>query len=150
MARINFFNIGATAASILGLGSVTLEAHSRGKLEAKKGQGKASSNKYVRDAIGASKLNSPSEKHAAIKDFIANGDITDKFHEIGGTIGGYFSGIGKTLWNNIFTTAFALMTLTVKSKMAKTIGLIGMGLSILFDTIVNGTSLFERKDYLDK
>lgn len=150
MAKINLFNIGATAASVLGLGSVVLDAHSRGKLEARKGQGKATSDKYVRDAIGASKLNNVSEKDAVTKDFIANGDITDKFQEFGGMIGGYFSGVGKTIWNNIFTTAFALTVLAAKSKIVKTCGLIGMGVSILIGTIVNGTSLFERKDYLDK
>lgn len=150
MAKINLFNIGTTAASVLGLGSIAIDAHSRGKLEARKGQGKATSDKYVRDMIGASKLNDVSEKHAAIKDFIADGNVTDKFHEFGGAVGGYFSGVGKTLWNNIFTTAFGLTALAAKSKIVKTGALIGMGISMVIDTIVNGTSLFDRKDYLDK
>ena len=147
---MNAFNIATKAASALGLASVAIEAHDMGKRAARRGGAKASADKFVRDEIGASKLNTDSLKHAQTKEFFANGDVTDKFHEFFGTMGGYVSGFTKGVWNNIFTVAFGAVGLAAKSKNVKTASLIGMGASILIDTLFNGTSLFERKDYLDK
>ncbi len=148
MATIS--GIATKAASTLGLASVVIEAHSMGKRRSKNCGAQASADKFVRDEIGASKLNYPSAKHAATKKFFADNDFTDKLYEIGGRIGGYFSGIGECIKNNIFTVGFGTMGLIAKSKTAKTIALVGMAASLIFDTIVNGTSIFERKDYLDK
>lgn len=147
---MNAFNVATKAASALGLASIVIEGHDMAKRTARRSGAKASADKFVRDEIGASKLNHDSAKHSNSKEFFANGDITDKFHEVFGTIGGYISGFAKCAWNNIFTVAFGAVGLIAKSKGVKSAALIGMGLSILTDTIINGTSLFERKDYLDK
>lgn len=141
--------IGTKTASALGLASVIIEAHDMGKRGVRKGKAQASADKFVRDQIGASKLNTDSDKHNAIKEFTEHADISDKFVEFGGMAGGYLSGFAKCLKNNIFTVGFGTLCMFAKSKAIRTIALIGMGASILFDTITNATSLFERKDYLD-
>lgn len=147
---MNTFNAATKIASALGLASVAIEGHDMAKRTARRSGAKASTDKFLRDEIGASKLNHESIKHSASKDFFADGNVTDKFHEVFGTIGGYISGFAKCAWNNIFTIAFGAVGLIAKSKPVKTTALLGMGLSILVDTLFNGTSLFERKDYLDK
>jgi len=147
---MNLFNVATKAASGLAIASVVIEGHDIGKRASKRGMAQASADKFVSDEIGASKLNCDSPKHSVIKDFIKNFDFTDRLCEIGGSIGGYFSGLGKCFKNNIFTVAFASLGLIAKSKPAKVVALAGMACSILFDTIINATSLFDRKDYLDK
>lgn len=141
--------LGTKTASALGLASVIIEAHDMGKREARKGKAQASADKFVRDEISASKLNTDSSKHNEIKKFTEHADVSDKFVEFGGLVGGYLSGIAKCVKNNCFTLGFGTMGMFAKSKAMRTIALIGMGASILFDTITNATSLFERKDYLD-
>ncbi len=147
---MNTLGIGTKIASALGMSAIALEAHSNGKRVSKNSGATARTDKFVRDSIGASKLEYVSSRHNATKSFIANADISDRILEFGGKIRGYVSGFGKTVWNNIFTVAFGAVGLTAKSKPAKIIALIGLGLSLGIDTILNGTNLFERKDYLDK
>ena len=141
--------LGTKAASALGLASVIIEAHDMGKKSAHKGKAQASADKFVRDQIGASKLNIDSEKHNQIKEFTEHADIDDKFIEAGGFIGGYLSGFARCIKNNIMTVGFGTLGMFAKSKAMRTIALIGMGASILFDTLINATSLFEKKNYLD-
>ena len=148
MATIS--GIATKTASVLGLASIAIEAHDLGKRHSRNCGARASADKFVRDEIGASKLNYPSAKHAASKKFFANCDFTDKLFEIGGRVGGYFLGIGECIKNNIFTVAFSAMGLIAKTKPTKIIALIGMAASLIFDTVLNGTSIFEKKDYLDK
>lgn len=147
---MTMFSIGTKAASALGITSIALEAHDIAKRNAKKSMAQASADKFVSDQIGAMKLNDDSAKHGAIKKFFQNLDITDRFLEVGGAVGGYLSGIGKCLKNNIFTVGFGALGLFAKSRPVQIIALAGMGISILFDTIVNATSMFEKTDYLDK
>ncbi len=146
---MTLYGFGTKTASCLGLASVLVEAHDMGKRSAKRGKAQASADKFVRDRIGASKLNTDSEKHSEIKEAIEHGDFTDKFSEIGGFIGGYLSGAGKCIKNNLPTVGFGALGLFTKSKAMRTIALLGMGISMLLDTIMNATNLFERKDYLD-
>jgi len=146
---MTIYGFGTKTASLLGIASVALEAHDMGKRSAQRGKAQASADKYVSDNIGASKLNTDSEKHNSIKKYLEHADFTDKLAEIGGFVGGYLSGVAKCLKNNCFTVGFGTIGLFAKSKAAQTIALIGMGASILFDTITNATSLFERKNYLD-
>ncbi len=146
---MTIYGFGTKTASALGLASVLVEAHDAGKRSARRGKSQASADKFVRDQIGASKLNTDSEKHNEIKEYIENGNITDKFSEITGYIGGYLSGAGKCIRNNCFTVGFGALGMFAKSKAVQTVALLGMGISILFDTIMNATNLFERKDYLD-
>lgn len=147
---MNLLGAGTKIASTLGIAAIALEAHDGGKRLSRKSGAQAQADKFVKDSIGASKLDYVSSRHDATKTFLANSDITDKALEIGGKIGGYFTGVAKSLWQNIFTLAFATVGLAAKSKPVRIVALAGMGLSLLTDTILHGTSLFERKDYLDK
>ncbi len=146
---MTIYGFGTKTASALGLASVLVEAHDMGKRNARKGKAQASADKFVRDQIGASKLNTDSQKHNEIKEYIEHVDFTDKLSEMGGFIGGYLSGAGQCIKDNCFTVGFGALGLFAKSKAMRTIALLGMGISMLFDTITNATNLFERKDYLD-
>lgn len=146
---MTLYGLGTKSASALGLASIALEAHDMGKRCARRGKAQASADKFVSDNIGASKLNTESSKHNEIKKYMEHADTTDKLSEIGGFIGGYLSGVANCLKNNCFTAGFGTIGLFAKSKAMQTIALIGMGASILFDTITNATNLFERKDYID-
>lgn len=147
---MNLFNAGTKIASTLGLASIVIEAHSMGKTASRKTAGQVSADKYVQDSIAASKMNTTSVKHNASKKFLEHSDMVDRIYTTGGKIGGYIKGFASCLWNNIFTVAFGTIALAAKSKTANAIALAGMGISMLYDFIVNGTNLFERKDYLDK
>ena len=144
------FNVGIKVASALAITATVLEAHDIAKRNSKRTMSQVSADKYVNDQIGSMKLNEDSAKHGAIKKFFQNLDTTDRIMEAGGAIGGYLSGAGKCIKNNILTIAFAALGLLAKSKPTQIIALAGMGISILFDTIVNATNLFEKTDYLDK
>ncbi len=147
---MTMFTVGAKAASALGVAAIAFEAHDIAKRNSRKSMAQASADKFVNDQINASKLNSDSARHGAIKKFLQNLDISDKFLEVGGAVGGYLSGIGKCLKNNIFTVGFGALGLLAKSRPIQAIALAGMGISILFDTIINATGIFEKSDYLDK
>ncbi len=147
---MTMFSVGTKIASTLGVASIALEAHDIAKRNSKKSMAQASADKFVSDQIGGMKLNEDSAKHGAIKKFFQNLDITDRFLEVGGAVGGYLSGAGKCLKNNIFTVGFGALGMFTKSKPVQVIALAGMGISILFDTIVNATNIFEKTDYLDK
>ncbi len=147
---MTMFSVGTKVASALGVASIALEAHDIAKRNATKSRAQASADKFVNDQIGAMKLNEDSAKHGAIKKFFQNLDITDRFLEVGGAVGGYLSGIGRCVKNNIFTVGFGALGLFAKNRVLQTIALAGMGISILFDTIVNATGMFEKSDYLDK
>lgn len=142
--------IGTKIASALGLASIVLEGHQLGKIASRKTSGEVSADKFIKDEIGASKSNTGSPRHAATKDFIANCDILDNLYTVGAKIGGYAKGFLSCCWNNIFTVAFGMLGISAKSRAGKTIALIGLGTSMLYDFIVNGTNIFERKDYLEK
>lgn len=147
---MTIYGFGTKTASVLGLASIAVEAHNMGKRSARKGMAQASADKFVSDSIGSSKLNTESEKHNEIKKYLEHADVSDRFVEIGGFAGGYLSGVSKCLKNNFLTAGFGTIGLFAKSKGMQTIALIGMGASILFDTITNATNLFEKKDYLDE
>lgn len=144
------FKVGTKVASALGITAIALEAHDIAKRNSKRTMSQVSADKYVSDQIGAMKLNEDSARHGAVKKFFQNLDITDRAMEVGGAVSGYLSGIGKCIKNNIFTVGFGALGLLAKSKPVQIIALAGMGISILFDTIVNATNLFEKTDYLDK
>jgi len=147
---MTMFSVGTKIASTLGIVSIALEAHDIARRNAKKSMAQASADKFVSDQINATKLNNDSAKHSAIKKFLQNADFSDRVLEVGGAVGGYLSGIGKCLKNNIFTAGFGMLGLFAKSRPMQAIALAGMGISILFDTIVNATGIFEKSDYLDK
>lgn len=146
----SILGIGTKIASALGLASIVLEGHQMGKIASRKTSGEASADKFIKDEIGASKSNTESPKHAATKDFIAKCDILDNLYTTGSKISGYAKGFLSCCWNNIFTVAFGMLGITAKSKVTRSIALIGLGASMLYDFIVNGTNIFERKDYLEK
>ena len=61
---------------------------------------------------------------------------------------GYLQGLGVGFANNWNTLGCALITFLSKKKPMKVAGVIGLGLSIAWNYIKNGTNLLEKTDYL--
>lgn len=143
------FRAATRIASALATTAIVLETHDLARKHAKRGFGQASADKFVRDQIGASKINCESSRYSEIKDFIKDADISDRFVEAGGGIAGYARGAFESLKRNAPTLGFAALGLIVRSRPMMTIALAGMGISMIFDTVMNASNIFERTDYLD-
>lgn len=144
------FNFIANAASILSVTSSAIEAGELGVRTAKQSARTAVAVKDIKDYTGDSMLNKSSEKHNAMKEIVRNGDFFTGIYKAGGAISGFGKGLWDGMKGNWLSTGFAAMTLACRNRTAKTIGLIGMTGSMLYDFIKNGTNLFTRKDIIEK
>jgi hypothetical protein len=61
---------------------------------------------------------------------------------------GYLYGLGVGLAHNWNTLGCAALTFLAKKRPLKVAGAIGVGLSVAWNFIKNGTNLLEHKDYL--
>lgn len=144
------FNFIANTASIMSIASSAIEAGELGARNASQAARTAVAIKDIKDYTGDSMLNKSSEKHNAMKEIVRNGDFFTGFYKAGGAISGFFKGLWDGMKGNFLSTGFAAMTLAFKNKTVKTVGLIGMAGSMLYDFVKNGTNLFTKKDIIEK
>ena len=153
------------ASAIIALGTVAYEAHNMGARKSSQNIKLGGAKDTIRDTIGASKLNYPSPLYNEVKKGIFNIKTPNPAKDaINGTTG-YFNGFMSGVSHNIPTIGFAALTLACKTKMKdvivngvtkqkinpaslKTIGVIGLGLSIVWNFLKYGTTMLDRKDYL--
>jgi len=145
------FNFIANAASVLALTSNAIDAGKNGLKNGSTSARNAVAIKDIRDYTGDSVLNKPSEKHNAMKEIVRSGDFTTGFYKAGSAITGFFKGVWDNMKGNWASTGFAALTLASgKNKNLKSIGVVGMTISLVYDFIKNGTNLFVRKDTIEK
>ena len=144
------FNFIANTASIMSIASSAIEAGELGARNASQAARTAVAIKDIKDYTGDSMLNKSSEKHNAMKEIVRNGDFFTGFYKAGGAISGFFKGFWEGMKGNFLSTVFAAMTLAFKNRTVKTIGLIVMAGSMLYDFVKIGTNLFTTKDIIEK
>ncbi len=144
------FNFIANTAAILAIGSNVIEAGEVGARRASKGAQTAVAVKDIKDYTGDSLLNKSSEKHNAMKKMVRKSDFLTGFHKIGGGITGFASGIVEGMKGNWLSTGFAALTLATRNRTVKTIGIVGTGVSMLWDFLKNGTNLFTKRNLIEK
>lgn len=144
------FNFIANTAAILAIGSNVIEAGEVGARRASKGAQTAVAVKDIKDYTGDSLLNKSSEKHNAMKEMVRKSDFLTGFHKIGGGITGFASGIVEGMKGNWLSTGFAALTLATRNRTVKTIGIVGTGVSMLWDFLKNGTNLFTKRNLIEK
>ncbi|MCD8025185.1 MAG: hypothetical protein LUE64_06585 [Candidatus Gastranaerophilales bacterium] len=143
------FNVVANTAAIASIISIGLEAGQMGARTASKSAKTAGAVKDIRDYTADSKLNKSSEKYNAMKEFTREHDFTYGLYKAGGAVTGFAKGVSKGLKGNIPTLGFSALTLLSKNKTIKTASIVGMGVSLAWDFIRNGTSLFRKKDQIE-
>lgn len=150
--------IAATAAAAMAGSACLYDVHKQGVRSATLTREKNYADDFIAQEIGSSKLNYPSAKHAAIKNWMLNFKFPHKFSEIVNTVGGYFKGAVKGIANNFAPLACSALTifLGANKKIAskhpnlQKYALFATGITTAWDFIKNGTNLFERTDYLKK
>ena len=171
---MNVHKILMNASAAIALGTVAYEAHKMGTRKSSANIKLGGAKDTIRDTIGASKLNYPSPVYNEVKKGIFNlktpNPAMDAVH---GTTG-YFNGFMGGAARHIPTLGFAALTLACKTKMKdvqvekmvkgvktmvtkqkvnlaslKTVGAVGLGLSVLWGFLKHGTNILERRDYLD-
>lgn len=148
---ISLGKIAATSVALMGAGSVLVESVQVGCNNAQKTAASALTDSFISDTISASKLNYESEKHSATKNFLRNTRMFDGFTKMYNGVGGFFAGFFDTAARNIPTLGFSALTLLAgKHKGLKIAGAIATGVSMLADFLANGTSIFEKNDYLKR
>lgn len=145
---IRAYKVLTNLAAGLATTSVLYEAHQIGKNYANANLIKGAGNDLVSDVMGYQRLNYPSEKYNKVKTetfkFKMGLGYKDIFHKGSG----YLQGVGVGLAHNWNTLGCALVTFLAKRKPLKIAGAIGVGLSIAWNFIKNGTNLLEKTDYL--
>jgi len=153
-------------AAIIALGTVAYEAHKMGARKSSENVKLGGAKDTVRDTIGASKLNYPSPVYNEVKKGIFNLKTPNPARDAVHGVSGYFNGFMSGATHHIPTLGFAALTLASKTKMKnvvkngvtkqkinlasmKVVGIVGLGLSILWNFLKHGSTIFERKDYLD-
>ena len=144
------FNFLTNTASVLAITSNAVEAGKMGLKNASQSARSASAIKDIKDYTGDSVLNKASEKHDAMKEIARSIDVKRPFNKTGGAVSGFCKGFWEGMKGNWLSTGFAAMTLASKNKIPKTIGTAGMTISLIYDFIKNGTSLFTRKNIIEK
>lgn len=144
------FNFVANAAAIASLTGVTVEAAGRGKKVGSQSADRAVAINDIKNLTGDSFLNSPSEKHNAMKKWVRGLDITTPFIKAGGAVSGFFKGAGETIKRNLPTVGFSALTLISRNRTIKTIGIVGTVVSMAYDFIKNGTNLFTNRNLIEK
>ena len=144
------FNFLTNTASVLAITSNAVEAGKKGLNNASQAARSAAAIKDIKDYTGDSVLNKASAKHNTMKEIVRSIDVTRPFNKAGGAVSGFCKGFWEGMKGNWLSTGFAAMTLVSKNKIPKTIGTAGMTISLVYDFIKNGTSLFARKDIIEK
>ena len=154
------------ASAIIAGATVAYESHRMGTRKSAETVKLQGAKDTVRDTIGTSKLNYPSPVHNEIKKKIFNFKTPNSLKNLTHGITGYFDGFVNGVAHNIPTIGFAALTLACKTKLKdvivngvtkqkvnhaslKTLGIVGLGVSIAWDFLKNGTSVFEQRNYLD-
>lgn len=147
----------ANTSALLAAGAVALEANKMGTRKAAENVKTGGAKDSVRDVIGASKLNYPSPMYNEVKKGIFNFKTPNTPMNVAHGVSGYVKGFVNGVSHHLATVGFAALTLIAKgapdkkvSSAFKTIGVIGMGASVVWNFIKNGTNVFEKKNYLDK
>lgn len=144
------FNKVANTAAVLSLASCVIESGAKGVKTAKADSKTEVAIKNIRDLTGDSKLNKSSGKYKAMKEIVRSSDFTAPIYGAKGAITGFCRGAFHGIKNNILSIPFAAMTLVCKGKIGKTIGIAGLGISMAWDFIKNGTNLFTDKSTIEK
>lgn len=144
------FNVLANIASVATIASVAIDAGQRGFKNGSKSAQNAVAIKDIKDYTGDSVLNKPSEKHNSMKAMVRESDFFTGFYKAGGAVSGFIKGAGESLKGTLPMLGFSALTLASKNKTAKTVGLVGMGVSHVWDFLKNGTNLFTKKDIIEK
>ncbi len=147
---MSLLNIASKTAAILASGTSLYDIHTLGVREANIKRESNYANDFIAQNLGASKLNYPSEKHNAMKQWIMDFKYPLQLSEIWNTVSGYVVGAAKGVVHNFATLGFSAVALFAKKDGWKKFGVIGLGLSVAWDFIKNSTNLFERTDYLRK
>jgi len=170
---MNIHKILMNTAALAALGTVAYEAHKMGARKSSENVKLGGAKDTIRDTIGTSKLNYPSPVYNEVKKGIFNLKTPNPAMDAVHGTSGYFNGFMNGLGHNIPTVGFAALTLACKTKMKtvpvekmvkgvlttvnkqkvnlaslKTIGVAGLGLSIVWNYLKHGTSILERRDYL--
>ncbi len=163
---MQIYKILTNTSAIIAAATVAYEAHTMGTRKSAENVKLGGAKDTIRDTIGTSKLNYPSPIYNETKKGIFKIKTPNPFKDIIHGTGGYLDGFMEGLTRNIPTLGFAALTLAAKTKMKdvvvngvtkqkvnhaslKTVGVVGLGLSVLWNFLKYGTSIFERKDYLD-
>lgn len=145
------FKIIANTAAALSLASTVIETGSKGFKRASKGAQTAVAINDIKNYTGDSLLNTSSEKHNSMKAAVRKFDnVGTTFHKAKGAVGGFFDGCTDALKNNLSTVGSSILTLASKKKPIKMAGMVGLGISLAWDFLKNGTNLFTKKDYIEK
>lgn len=143
-------NVATKAAAIMATSVSLYDINSLGVREANIKRESNYADDFIAGEIGSSKLNYPSGKHAAFKNWSKNFKFPYQLTELWDTVSGYVIGAAKGAWYNAATLGFSALTFFAKKDGMKKFGAIGLGLSVAWDFIKNGTNLTERTDYLRK
>ena len=141
-------NVATKAAAVLATAATAYDVHTLGARQAKIKRESNYADDFIAQQVGASKLNYPSEKHSAMKDWIMDFKYPLQMSEVINTVIGYITGAAKGIGHNLATLGFSALTFFAKSDGLKKAGLFGLGLSVAWDFIKNSTNIFERTDYL--
>lgn len=146
--KIKAYSVLTNLAAGLATASVVYDAHKIGKNYSNANLIRGGGDDLVADLMGAQRLNYPSEKYNKIKQetfkYKLGYGVKDVFHKGSG----YLQGVGIGLAHNWNTLGCALITFLAKKKPLKVAGAIGVGLSVAWNFIKNGTNFLEHKDYL--
>lgn len=144
------FRFIANTAAFLSITSSAIEAGKKGLNDASKCAQTAVAIGDVKDITNDSYLNKPSEKHNAMKEFVRKHDLLSGTRRAQGAMYGFVTGIAKGIKGNLLSIGFSTMTLASKNKKVKTAGVIGTGISLVWDFIKNGTNLLIKRDVIEK
>ncbi len=143
-------NVATKAAALMATGVSLYEINSLGVRQANIKRESNYADDFIAQNIGSSKLNYPSEKHNAVKKWIRDFQYLPQPSEAWNTVSGYVQGAAQGIFYNALNLGFSALTFFAKKDGLKKAGVVGLGLSMAWDFIANGTNLFEKTDYLRK
>ncbi len=161
--KVSLYKVVTNASALIAATTVAYEAHKMGGRKSIEQAKLGGAKDTIKETIGISKLNYPSPLYNETKKGIFKGTMMNPFMDVFHSASGYIQGFSNGIVQNIATIGFAALTLASKSEIVKKvggsdvikksplkmIGAIGMGASILWNFLQNGTTLFEKKDYLN-
>lgn len=146
---MNVGKIVANTSAILATAALALESNQMGVRKAVENSKNQGAKDSIRDVIGTSKLNYSSPLYNESKQEIFKLKTPNMFKDIYHGIAGYIKGFANGIAHNWTTAGFAALTLISKKPKMKAFGAIGLGVSVAWNFIKNGTSIFEKRSYLD-
>lgn len=133
----------------LAIVSALHDIHKTALIYSNKSYNKAISDNKISRSIRYQKADRISYKDSQRKNFLAQGDFSAPFIEIGARVGGYIAGALKTSLRYIPNFVCATIALVAKSPKVANISAVLLGCCEAFDFARYGLGIGQRDDYLE-